>query len=122
MAVTPVPLRATVEVGLVVELLTTVTVPATEPLTVGAKVTGNARVWPGDKVFGNVTAPREKPVPLIERELMVAAAVPVEDKVSVDADDAPSTTLPNARLAALTVRFGVAAAGASKISQMLRLY
>ena len=52
-----------------------VTVPATDPLTVGAKVTGNARVWPGDKVFGNVTEPREKPVPLTERELIVAAAI-----------------------------------------------
>jgi hypothetical protein len=99
-----------------------VTVPATDPLTAGAKVTGNARVWPGDKVFGNVTGPREKPVPLTERELMVAAAVPVEDKVRVDADDVPSITLPNPRLAALTVRFGVAAAAAGTISQMLRLY
>jgi hypothetical protein len=99
-----------------------VTEPATDPLTVGAKVTGKARVWPGDNVFGNVTGPREKPVPPTEREVIVAAAVPVEDKVSVDADDAPSTTLPNARFAALTVRFGVAGATAGTISQMLRLY
>lgn len=99
-----------------------VTFPATEPLTVGAKVTGNARVWPGDKVFGKVTEPREKPVPLTERELIVAAAVPVDVKVSVDADAIPFTTLPNARLAALTVRVGVAAAAAGTISQMLRLY
>ena|ERR1019366_676079 len=119
---TPAPLRATVEVGLSSELLTMVTFPVAEPVTVGAKETGTVRVWPGDKVLGSVTEPSEKPVPLTERELMVAATVPEDDKVRVDADDAPLTTLPNAMLAALTVRFGVAAAAAGTISQILRLY
>ena len=43
-AAVPVPVRATVEVGFVVDVLTTVSLPVTAPAVVGAKVTGTTSV------------------------------------------------------------------------------
>ena len=50
-----------------------------------------------------------KPVPLSVAELMVTGAVPVELNVTGSVDDVFTVTLPNARLAGLTVNVGTAA-------------
>jgi hypothetical protein len=58
-------------------------------------------------VSGKVAPAMVKPAPLIDAELTVTAAVPVEDN-KIDWDEAEFTaTLPNARLLALMARVGV---------------
>src|SRR6202020_1833443 len=78
----PVPLRATVKVGLVVEVLTTVSLPVNAPAVVGAKVTGTTTVWPGVRIMGRVVATIEYPVPETASEVIDTLAVPIEVKVS----------------------------------------
>jgi hypothetical protein len=51
----------------------------------------------------------EKPVPATATELMVSAAVPVEDSVSACVDGEPSVTLPKDMLVALTLMDELAA-------------
>ena len=103
MAATPVPVRATVEVAPVVELLLMVMFPVSAPAVVGANVTGRDSVWPGERVFGRPVEPSENPVPEIAAEFTVTAAVP--DEVSVTASDlvVASVTLPKASVVALNV-------------------
>ena len=48
-----------------------------------------------------------KPVPLSAAELMVTGAVPVEVNVTGSVEDVFTVTLPNARLAGLTVNCGL---------------
>jgi hypothetical protein len=121
-AATPVPLRATVAVGFAMELLTIVNFPVIDPAALGENVRGNASVCPGDRVCGSVVEPIEKPDPLMERELIVRGAVPLEDKSTDEAVDVPTITLPKVMLAVLIDRFAVTAAVAGTTSQMLRLY
>ena len=58
---------------------------------------------------GKVAPDMVKPVPLNPAELMVTGAVPVEVNVNGSVDAVFTVTLPNARLAGLTVNVGTAA-------------
>ncbi len=79
----PVPLRATVAVGFVDELLVTVRFPVAEPTVVGSKVSVRESVLPGLRVAGRVTDDTEKPLPDIAIVFTVTAAVPLEVSVIV---------------------------------------
>jgi len=107
---TPVPESVTVEVAPLVELLTMVSLPVTEPAAVGAKAIGIASVWPGLSVLGSVVEAIENPVPLKVRELMVTAVVPDELRVTDNDLDIPSVTLPKLSEVALNVILGFATA------------
>jgi hypothetical protein len=65
-------------------------------------------VWPGFKVTGNVGPESVNPVPLNVPEFTVTGAVPVEVKVTGCVDVVFTVTLPNVRLAVLTVNCGFA--------------
>ena len=58
-------------------------------------------------MIGNVAPDMVKPVPLSTAELMVTGAVPVEVNVTGCVDAVSTVTLPNERVAALTVNPGV---------------
>lgn len=60
---TPVPVRETVDVLPLAEVLETVIVPVAEPAAVGAKLTCRLTVWPGFNVTGKVAPDILKPVP-----------------------------------------------------------
>ena len=72
------PLRLTVAVGPVDELLLIVTLPDARTAVVGLNATLNDAVWPGFKVMGKASPGRLKPVPVAVAELTVTAAVPAE--------------------------------------------
>ena len=106
---TPVPVRATAAVPLVEELLEMVSVPLAAPADVGANWTVSVAVWPALSVSGKLAPEIEKPVPDSVAELMVTAAVPVDDSV-IDCEVVVLTaTLLKLRLEELTVRVGMAA-------------
>jgi len=73
-----VPLKVTVAVGLVEELLEIVTLPDAEPVVVGSNATLSDVVWPGFRVTGKAAPGRLKPVPVTVAEFTVTAAVPTE--------------------------------------------
>ena len=73
----------------------------------GSNCTFRVTDWVGFKVTGNVAPDIVKPVPLKVAELMVTGAVPVEVNVTGCVDAVFTVTLPNVRLAALTVSPGV---------------
>ena len=79
-------------------------------MTAGSNCTLSVAACPGFNVAGNVAPDMVKPVPVSVPELMVTGAVPVEDRVT-DCGVAAvfTTTLPKARLDALTVSVGTAA-------------
>ena len=71
----------------------------------------------GLSVTGNVAPDIVKPVPVSAAELIVAGAVPVDVNVTGCVDAVFTVTLPNVRLAALTVNCGFdrSRAGATQI-------
>ena len=91
---TPVPLRPTVVVLPLVELLEIVTAPVKEFAEVGVKDTCSVSDCPGESVAGNEPAIRLKPVPEIEAELTVTGAVPEEVSASYSTDEVFTETLP----------------------------
>ena len=93
-ATVPVPLREIVEVAPVAELLSMVSLPATAPAVWGSNAICRVSDWPADKVMGTLLATIEKPVPVIERELTVTAAVPDDFNVRGRSLAVPSVTLP----------------------------
>jgi hypothetical protein len=102
----PVPLRLTVAVGAVLEI---VNWPVTEVAVVGAYWTVNTVACPGFNVRGKFPPETENPAPVIESELMVTATVPLEVTV-IDFDtDVLVVTLPKASVVALRLNAGVAA-------------
>ena len=106
----PVPLRLTTAVPLVDELLWIVNWPDAAPVAVGSNCTFSVADWPGFKVTGNVAPETVKPFPLGAAELIVTGAVPVEVNVRGSLDGVFTVTLPNVRLAALSVNCGLATA------------
>jgi len=58
---------------------------------------------------GRLTEDNENPVPVMETELIVTAAVPVEVSVTVCVVELFTTTAPNETVLALSVSAGVAA-------------
>jgi hypothetical protein len=73
----------------------------------GSNCTFRVTDWVGFKVTGKVAPDIVKPAPLRVPELMVTGAVPVEVSVTGFMDAVFSVTLPNAKLAELTVSSGV---------------
>jgi len=103
------PLRLTVIVAPVEELLEMVSDPVALPVVAGANSSVSVAVWPGVRVTGSVAPTSEKPAPLAAAELIVTAAVPVEFTAIVCVAFELSATLPKLTLAALTVNVGTAA-------------
>ena len=77
----PVPLRVTVVVGLLDELVAKAICPDEAPEAVGANLTVSVADWPGLMVTGKVTPEMAKPVPLTVAELIVTGTLPVELRV-----------------------------------------
>jgi hypothetical protein len=103
----PVPLRLTTAVLLVDELLWIVSRPAAAPVAVGSNCTFTVTAWFGFKVTGNAAPDIVYPVPVSAAELMVTAAFPVDVNVTGCVDAVFTITLPNVKLAALTVSPGL---------------
>jgi len=91
-------------VGLVCEVLTTVSVPVAAPATEGSNCTLIVTVWFGFKVIGKAPPEIVNPLPLTVAELTVTAAVPVEDRVTVCVAAEFRLTSPKAMLVALMLR------------------
>ena len=81
LAATPVPLKATVAVLPLVELLLIVSCPVAGPVAVGRNCNCKVSDWFGFSVTGKDPATMVKPAPEIEAEFTVTGAVP--DDVSV---------------------------------------
>jgi hypothetical protein len=109
----PAPLRTTTVDDPVEELLVTVIWPVAAPVAVGSNTILSVAVWLGFKVNGKVNPEMEKPVPLTVAELMVNAAVPVDDRISVCVAGVLMTTSPKPTLAALTLSVGTPAPSCS---------
>ena len=105
----PVPLRVTLAVGSVDEVLPMVTCPLAEPLTAGLNWTESVAVWPGLRLIGNATPEMEKPAPLTVAEFTVTATVPVDERVSDCVLDELTVTLPNSMIEALNDNVGTTA-------------
>jgi hypothetical protein len=102
--VTPVPVKLTVAVGLVDELLAMVSVPVAAPAVVGSNSTLNEAVGLEEfSVSGKVAPEKEKPVPAMVTELTVTGAPPVEVKVTDCVAGVFSVTSPKAMLVELTL-------------------
>ena len=74
---------------------------------VGSKCTFSITDWLGLKVTGNAAPDMVKPVPVSATELIVTGAVPVDLNVTGCVDTVFTVTLPNVKLAALTVSPGL---------------
>ncbi len=110
----PVPLRGTVNVGFVDELLLMLSCPVAEPTADGLNVKVTVTVCPGFSVAGRLTAEAEKPLPVTATEFTVTAAVPLEVRVTVCVVELFTTTPPNEMLVAFTPSAGVAAFSCSE--------
>jgi hypothetical protein len=108
-AAVPVPPRLTTAVLLVDESLPIVSWSVADPVVVGSNLTFNVTDWLGFKVTGNVAPDTVKSVPVNTAELIVTGAVPLEVKVTGWVDAVSTVTLPNVRLAALSVNCGLVA-------------
>ncbi len=102
----PVPLRLTADVGV---LLDKVNCPVTELAEVGSNWIVKALDCPGFRVAEKDPPTIEKPVPVIEAELIAAGAVPLDVTVIAFVTAVPTETLPNASELALKLRAGLAA-------------
>jgi hypothetical protein len=102
----PVPLRLIAADVPLDELLLSVSWPVAAPTTVGLNCTANVAVWPGLSVSGNVTPETVKPEPVTATPLIITAAVPVDDRVSVWVAGVFTVTLPNIKLVALIASVG----------------
>jgi hypothetical protein len=105
----PVPLRGTVNVGFVEDVLLTVNCPVSEPDVVGSNVSVTETACPGLSVAGRLIGETEKPVPVTARELTVTAAVPLDVRVTVCVVGVFNATAPNAMLVAFNVSVGAPA-------------
>jgi hypothetical protein len=105
-----VPLRVTIAVLPVDELLLIITWPLADPVVVGPNCTCSVSACPGFNVTGKLPPPRLKPAPEITTEFTVTAAVPLDVSVNDCVVDEFTVTLPKLKLAALTDNCGLAAA------------
>ena len=80
--VAPVPASAIVVVGLVDELLVTVSLPVAAPEVVGLNCTLSVTVCFGFNVTGKLAPETVKPVPLMAAAVTCTGAVPVEARVT----------------------------------------
>jgi hypothetical protein len=100
---TPVPLRLTVVVAPVEELLVSVRAPLAAPAAAGANCTVSVAVCPGESDSGNTAPEALKPVPLMAAALTVNGATPVEVSTTVCVAVELTETLPNPRFVVLTL-------------------
>jgi hypothetical protein len=107
----PVPLRFTVLVLPVDELVEIVRVPLAAPATVGLKLTWSVMDWPGFSVAGNVGPDIENPPPTTLTELTVNIAFPEDVSVSALVDDVFRSAVPNDSALLLTANSTAADAG-----------
>jgi len=105
----PTPLRFTVNVGFVDELLVMVSWPEAEPTADGANVRVKVIACPGFSVVGRLSDDIEKPLPVTPNEFTVTGAVPVELSLIVCVVELFTTTGPKAMLVAFTASVDVAA-------------
>jgi len=105
---TPVPDKLTVEVAPLEELLLIVNVPVAEPAEVGSNCTVSVAVWLGLKVSGKVAPETVNPAPAAAAESTVAAAVPVEYKVTVRVTGEFTFALPKLKLEVLRLSVAIA--------------
>jgi hypothetical protein len=106
----PVPVRETVAVPPVVELLLILSCPVRGPDVGGSNCSFNVKVWLGFSVAGKLPPIILKPVPVIVAEFTVTGVVPVEVTVKDCAVAVFTVALPKLRLPALIVNCGFAAA------------
>ena len=81
-AAVPVPVSATAAVGLIEELLVTVSSPVSAPEVLGLNCTLRVTDCFGFSVTGKLAPETVKPVPLIAAAVTFRAAVPVDVKVT----------------------------------------
>jgi hypothetical protein len=109
-AASPVPLNATVDVLVGVELLLTVSCPVAAPAALGRYWMVTDAVAPGLREIGKLPPTIEKPVPVTVTEETVTADVPVDVSVTDSVVEDPTVTVPKLKLVALRVSFGLVAA------------
>ena len=109
-AASPVPLRLTVAVAFVDEVLLIVSPPEAAPAEAGSNFTCKVTVCFGLSVSGKLAPETLNPAPVTAAEFTVTAAVPVDVRVSDWVDEVPTVTLPKLRLAALSDNCGLGAA------------
>jgi hypothetical protein len=102
----PVPLKATVAVLPLVELLLIVRFPVAAPAAAGRNCSCRVTDWFGLSVTGKVPATMVKPAPVIEAEFTVNAEVPDDVSVTEPVAAEFTVTLPKLRDEALRVNFG----------------
>jgi hypothetical protein len=105
----PVPVRETVVVLPVMELLLIVSCPVRVPDEVGSNCSWSVKVWLGFSVAGKLTPMMVKPAPVIVAEFTVTGVVPVEVRVKDCVVALFTVTLPKLRLPTLTVNCGFVA-------------
>jgi len=103
----PVPLRVTLLVAPVVELLEKVKAPVTAPAVVGANFTVSFTEAVGFRVSGRDAPEIVKPAPEMDAAVTVTGLVPVDVTVRVCVAEEPTATLPKLRLVALNDNCGV---------------
>jgi hypothetical protein len=103
----PVPLRGTVSVGFVDELLLIVSCPVAVPTADGLNVSVRVIVWPGFNVAGRLGEEAEKPLPVAVTEFTVTAAVPLEVSITVCVVGVFTPTPPNEMLVAFKLSAGL---------------
>ena len=106
----PVPLKATVNVLVGVELLLTVSCPVAAPAAPGRYSMVSDAVAPGLREIGKLPPTMEKPVPATVAEETVTADVPADVSVTDSVIEDPTATVPKLKLVALSVSFGLVAA------------
>jgi hypothetical protein len=105
-AAAPVPLKATVAVLPLVELLLIVSCPVAAPAAAGRNCSCRVTDWFGLSVTGKVPATMVKPAPVIDAEFTVRADVPEEVRVTEPVAAEFTVTLPKLRAEELSVNFG----------------
>jgi len=105
-----VPVRATVAVPPLVELLLIMSCPVSVPAAVGRNCSCKVTDWLGLSVIGKLPATMVKPAPVIEAEFTVTADVPDDVSVTEPAAEEFTVTLPKLRVEVLSVNCGFGAA------------
>ena len=105
-AAVPVPVRATVAVLPLVELLLIVSFPLAAPAAVGRNFSCRVTDWFGVSVTGKLPATMVKPAPAIEADFTVTAEVPDDVSVTEAVAEEFTVTLPKLRAEALSVNCG----------------
>ena len=104
------PLRLTVAVGLVDELLVTVSLPVKAPVVAGLNCTVSVTDCFGFSVTGKLAPETVNPVPDTVAALIVSGPVPLEVRVTDCVEEESTVTLPKLKLEEPSVNCDVVAA------------